>query len=753
MRNRQQFTAHLWRAYDTLCRDNNFTTSMDAVAHIGWLLLLKITDERERGHTTGGASGAAAVLPLVEAPYRWRDWVPNALGERLPPRQARCAPQWSDDALMAFVRDDLLPHLAGRAGTVERDLTAAVANRDAFLCASPKALRTLLSLIDDLRLTDPSALATLASSYRGLLARLGYEYKMLGVFATPLPVVRFMVEEVAPQPGEHVYDPACGVGDFLIEAYASARRQVASASGSGAQLDCGAFCGQEKKAVPVFLAFLNTLLHGMAAPTIVRHNALEEDVRTPTASRFNVILANLPAGGAENADIQRHFPVRSSSRELLYLQHVMAKLKEDPGARCGLVVPQGLLFTAGAQASVREELLRTFNLSMVVSLPPGTFAPYSDVRTSLLFFERPGPTCEVLFVEVPLPPGLSKLGKETPIADEHFAGARQAWQRWQAYRAGHGSRPQESGVVWGATLEELAGRGYDLSPSKLAGESGAAPGDPAQLIAQVLERHRSMAPIIEDLHRLALRGPFEASRPGQGARAENLDPSPCASAGGVQRFLRRREEQADTQESDHMAGTPLYSPLPTEPVDALAALAAYRENQDRDRFPALPWAMEELAGSLWRNLHTGTLSRVGEVVVVEDGGLSPRFDSELAWTHHGPGYWWGGRYVIEHWIRVDHWPVAMQLAWFGVELAHHREAMRRYEERIAALGASPEKSSTAAQNRRMYRESLGGEQKKLRQAIGRMRQFAERHGLEVSLDLLNSGLVQGTPQPVQMLLF
>jgi type I restriction enzyme M protein len=34
-------------------------------------------------------------------------------------------------------------------------------------------------------------------------------------------------------------------------------------------------------------------------------------------------------------------------------------------------------------------LLEQFHLFAVVSLPPGTFAPYSDVKTALLFFQRP----------------------------------------------------------------------------------------------------------------------------------------------------------------------------------------------------------------------------------------------------------------------------------------------------------------------------------------------------------------------------
>jgi len=78
---------------------------------------------------------------------------------------------------------------------------------------------------------------------------------------------------------------------------------------------------------------------------------------------------------------------------------------------------------------------------MVVSLPPGSFAPYADVKTALLFFDRPGPTKEVLYYELPIPEGLKKFSKGSPIGDEHFDELRLVWQRWNQYRQQGGERP------------------------------------------------------------------------------------------------------------------------------------------------------------------------------------------------------------------------------------------------------------------------------------------------------------------------
>ena len=89
----------------------------------------------------------------------------------------------------------------------------------------------------------------------------------------------------------------------------------------------------------------------------------------------------------------------------------------------------------------------------VVRLPAGTFSPYSDVKTALLFFQRPGPTKEVWYYELPLPEGLKKFSKGSPILDEHFAEARELWAAWGAFRQGKGERPEPTERSWIVTVE------------------------------------------------------------------------------------------------------------------------------------------------------------------------------------------------------------------------------------------------------------------------------------------------------------
>jgi type I restriction enzyme M protein len=242
------------------------------------------------------------------------------------------------------------------------------------------------------------------------------------------------------------------------------------------------------------------VLHGITAPRVIRKNTLEENIRNPS-ERYDVILTNPPFGGKEGRHIQSNFPIKSSRTELLFLQHIMKKLKPKDGARCGMVVPEGTLFSGGAFASVKKELLEQFNLHTIVSLPPGTFAPYSDVKTALIFFERPGPTKEIWYYELPLPEGLKKFSKTNPIKDEHFNEARELYKAWLAYRKGEG--PLEACLSersWIVPVEEIKAKGYDLSPRNPNRKEAVALPSPAELLSSLLEREREILDTLEELN-------------------------------------------------------------------------------------------------------------------------------------------------------------------------------------------------------------------------------------------------------------
>jgi type I restriction enzyme M protein len=125
--------------------------------------------------------------------------------------------------------------------------------------------------------------------------------------------------------------------------------------------------------------------------------------------------------------------------------------RAERGGRAAVVVPNGTLFADGVAATIKEQLLKDFNLHTIVRLPQGVFAPYTDIPANLLFFERGGPTTEIWFYEIPLPEGRKKYSKTAPMQFEEFADCL-AW--WNDRKEG----PQ----AWKVGAADVAARAYNL---------------------------------------------------------------------------------------------------------------------------------------------------------------------------------------------------------------------------------------------------------------------------------------------------
>jgi len=474
------------KACDILRRDDNCGGIMEYIEHLSWLLFLKFLDAQEEEWEAQHRIAGKTYQRILDGDLRWSYWARK---------------DWPADDLLSFVHGRLIPYLQNLGGDPLRDTIRGVfTERNVIVCASGYNLKDVVQIIDKVDFHNQDDIFTISHVYEDLLARMGSENRDAGQFYTPRPVVRFVVDLVAPQIGETVYDPACGTCGFLVQAYLYMKKQERTTA-DYEQLQYSTFYGQEKKAVSALLGLMNMVIHGVSSPRVIRKNTLEENIRNVT-ERFDIVLTNPPFGGKEGRHIQQNFPVKSQATELLFLQHIMKKLKVRDGARCGMVVPEGTLFRGGAFASVKKELLEQFNLHTVVSLPPGTFAPYSDVKTALIFFERPGPTEEIWYYEMPLTEGLKKFSKGSPIQDEHFSEARELWKAWDAYRKGQGPKPESTEHSWIVPVEEIKNRGYDLSarnPNR-AGEELLP--SPVEIVAGIMEKERQILNIVEELNEI-----------------------------------------------------------------------------------------------------------------------------------------------------------------------------------------------------------------------------------------------------------
>jgi len=494
---RETLAREIWRACKILQHDDNCSSFEKCIEHLSWLLFLRFLDAQENEWKTQAEIAGRSYTRILDKPYCWNAWAVQ---------------DWNADELLVFVHSKLIPHLQKLSGDPLRDTIRSIfTKRDVVVCASGDNLKKVLQILNDIDFQSCDDVFTISQVYEEPLHRQGNQSRLAGEFYTPRPVVRFVVEVVNPKIGEIVYDPACGTCGFLVEAYLHMKKAARTVEDLKT-LQEQTFVGQEKKPVPALLGLMNMILHGVTRPEIRQGNTLEENIWN-TTEFFDVILANPPFGGKEDKHIRDNFPVPSTATELLFLQHIMKKIKDKPKARSGMVVPDGILFRRGAYAKVKKILLEQFNLHTIVSLPPGIFAPYSDVKTTLLFFERPGPTKEIWYYDFPLPEGLKKFTKENPIQDKHFEEVRRLWKAWDAYRKRQGPRDIcLSERSWIVSAEEIRARGYDLAARNPNCKNVETMPSSMEFMTRLMECERQILAILEELDVLLRNGNMELER-------------------------------------------------------------------------------------------------------------------------------------------------------------------------------------------------------------------------------------------------
>lgn len=458
-----KMAGEIWHACDVMRRDSNCSGVAEYLQHISWLLLLKFLDDRSASNVR--LPRKRPVEDPVPSPYKWSEWASKALGSRsvAVPRKSR----WSASKTLTFVRKGLIPGLKALSGSPEKDMLSSIfKDTRMVICASPDNFIEVLRCLDKLQFQTSDQVHTISQIYEELLAKLGTENNLAGEFYTPRPVVRLILDILQPRVGETLYDPACGTCGFLAEAYETMSKSVDDKK-SQLILQTRTFFGNEKKSLPALLGTINLVLHGLTSPVVRHRNTLETN-GDYVKERFDVVLTNPPFGGIENRATKENFASHHAATELLFLEHVLDRISEKPGSRCGIVVPQGVLFRGGAFRKVRTRLLSEFDLFLAVALPPGTFAPYSDVETAILFLRRPGPSSEILYTKPTLPEGLKKLSRGYPLTDQNCLGIRVLHTQWDNFRRGLAERPALSPEWWTEETVTLLQNGVDLTPRRPA---------------------------------------------------------------------------------------------------------------------------------------------------------------------------------------------------------------------------------------------------------------------------------------------
>ena len=236
----------------------------------------------------------------------------------------------------------------------------------------PAALEAIVAKLRGYSFIDVDA-DVKGEAYEYFLRRYNRQKSGLAQYFTPRHVVRAMVGLADPKFGEKVYDPFCGTGGMLIQAFKHIRRSAPPAPDAAAKrrrediLQNRSVYGADISR-SAQTAKMNMILAGDGHSNILRADSLARD----PGGKYDAVITNIPF----------------SQSEIACLRHCLAAAAGRRGGRVCVVVPERILDSSKPDyVRLRADLLREWTVRRVVSLPREVFRGLTAAKTSVIFAE------------------------------------------------------------------------------------------------------------------------------------------------------------------------------------------------------------------------------------------------------------------------------------------------------------------------------------------------------------------------------
>ncbi len=257
--------------------------------------------------------------------------------------------------------------------------------------------------------------------------------KDIGLFRTPNHVRQFMTALVEPTFEDVIFDPACGTGGFLFDAFEFVMRRVDPCRkwpGEKSHIELaewfdgyfnenqlefpsieqttqfyrGGVTGIEYLGMIRKMAAINFYIRGLNPANIEQGDSLAKYRPVTDHESKSIILANPPFGAQRD---QEAYPdvwgeySKESETTILFVKLMFEHLKQ--GGRCAVVVSEGFhTWDQFSAKALRKMLLDEAQLKAIISLPQGLFVSKNGQgpKTSILVFEKGGKTNWIWFYKV-----------------------------------------------------------------------------------------------------------------------------------------------------------------------------------------------------------------------------------------------------------------------------------------------------------------------------------------------------------------
>ncbi|KQS91739.1 hypothetical protein ASG21_04555 [Chryseobacterium sp. Leaf394] len=351
--------------------------------------------------------------------------------------------KFNDSELLNHVKNNVFNFIKNDLASAE-DPYAIAMNDAVFKFKSPALLRDAMNYINDIYSLIDDEIKNKNNHFQDIQGDV-YEHLLLqtneagknGQFRTPRHIIYLMANILDPDIDGKICDITSGSGGFLVGAYQYiltkySKKVTDDEDGlprgiDGDNLDDTktkhlkeqTFFGFDIDQTMIRIGVMNLMMHGIEKPNLVYTDSLSEDYENIELSRkkgeksddiknksiqglYKYILANPPFTGKVDSirisqNLDRVYPPQFDKEgnrknitvqsELLFLERIIYMLEE--GGRAAVIVPEGVLFNSGkSHKAIRKLLLTDCALEGVVSLPSGTFLPYTGVKTSILLFSK-----------------------------------------------------------------------------------------------------------------------------------------------------------------------------------------------------------------------------------------------------------------------------------------------------------------------------------------------------------------------------
>ena len=438
--------------------------------------------------------------------------------------------QFPGDQMLKHVRNkvfDFLRELGSDTSSFTQHMQDAV-----FIIPKASLLQEAVKIIDEMHISEQN-IDVQGDLYEYLLMQLTTAGKN-GQFRTPRHIIRMMVKLVDPKVGDRICDPAAGTGGFLVNAYehileSNTSPDVLEYDSEGKPhhligdkiadkkllkfLKSQALTGYDFDATMTRIGAMNLMLHGIDNPNFRYTDTLSKAFKEK--GQYDVILANPPfKGSIDKSDINERFSTKTTKTELLFIELMYDLLVT--GGRCGVIVPDGVLFgTSNAHIGTRKILVDKCKLEGVISMPSGVFRPYAGVSTAVLVFQKGGTTDNVWFYDMEAD-GFSLNDTRDPIKENDIPDIIKQWSERSTLASGASVRKAaepkvvyrgkngRSGKCFLVPVDEIRANKYDLSISryKEIEHQVIEHEKPNVVMKKVLELEREIAKEIETINDL-----------------------------------------------------------------------------------------------------------------------------------------------------------------------------------------------------------------------------------------------------------